>query len=661
MKASGILLFILILIGFCAPRCGATVYHSDGSAASVQDIHDVQAVDGDTITLPAGTFSWATTVTITKGITVIGETTTDPVHKTADDQTIIVVNTGANGNQPLLAVDSAPGKSYRMSGITFRTGRTGVVNSNGMLQLFGGSHAVRVDHCHFDDLAYENNNIAAWGTIYGVIDHNLFDFRSANNHAQSLYINMSTWGGRSYGDGSWAEPPYYGSEKFVFMEDNCINNTSGNEFAGVIDAWRGGRYVFRHNHAYNAQPTNHGTEISRERGFRCAEIYNNDFHFTFVPGGLGGTRSGGWISHDNTADGQQPPRGATLGVYRVFIAFIGAPFTGASGDNPWDYNVTEADGRHIDGHPPYLFESGAAASGSDRTHIVDLTKNWTANQWVGYTAKRLSDGKIALVLSNTSNTLNVYYHDGYGGGATWQAGDQYQIHKVLVALDQPGRGAGDLINTAIPAWPNQALEPCYEWNDIYTPTGIHLNMTQAVGAWAVLQEGRDFYNTPMPGYTPFPYPHYLVSEVTPSPTPTSTGTPTPIPSPTSTATVTPTASPTSTPPPTATPTPSATISPTPIPTPTGTPTSTPNVTPTPIPSPTSTATVTPTATPTSTPHRHLLRVLRLAQLLLLRQRRLLAQQQRQFRVRIHQPTSIVTATQITCFTTRIRARRPCGI
>jgi hypothetical protein len=513
-----ILWSIFIASGLFALRCGATVYHSDGSASNVQALHN-SALDGDTITLPAGTFFWATTVTITKGITVIGLTTTDPVHKTANDRTIILANTGMNGNQPLLNLTTAFGKSYRVSGITFRTGQRQIVNSNGMIQLKGGSHAVRVDHCHFDDLAYENNNIGVWGAIYGVIDHNLFDFRSANNHAQSFYINMSDWGGRLYGDGSWAQPPYYGSEKFVFIEDNCFNNTSGNEFAGVIDAWRGGRYVFRHNHAYNATPTNHGTEISRERGFRCAEVYNNDFHFTFVPGGLGGTRSGGWISHDNTVDGQQLARGATLGIYRVFFAFIGAPFTGASGDNPWDYNVTEADGRHIDGHPPYLFESGAASSGSDRTHIVDLTKNWRANQWVAYTAKRLSDGKIALVLSNTSNTLNVYYHDGYGGGATWQAGDQYQIHKVLVALDQPGRGTGDLIS-ANPAWPHQQLEPCYEWNDVYTPTGAHLNMTQAVGAFAVLQEGRDFYNTSMPGYTPYVYPHPLViNEPTPAPPP----------------------------------------------------------------------------------------------------------------------------------------------
>jgi hypothetical protein len=182
-----ILRFIFIFSGLFALRCGAAVYHSNGSASNVQALHN-SARDGDTITLPAGTFFWATTVTITKGITVIGQTTTDPVHKTANDQTIILANTGGNGNQPLLIVNSAAGKSYRVSGITFRTGRTGALNFNGMVQLNGNSHAVRLDRCHFDDLVYENNNIAVWGPIFGVIDHNVFDFRSASNRAQSLYI-----------------------------------------------------------------------------------------------------------------------------------------------------------------------------------------------------------------------------------------------------------------------------------------------------------------------------------------------------------------------------------------------------------------------------------------------------------------------------------------
>ena len=110
------------------------------------------------------------------------------------------------------------------------------------------------------------------------------------------------------------------------------------------------------------------------------------------------------------------------------------------------------------------------------------------------------------------------YHEGYGGGANWQPGEQYQIHRVLIAMDQACRGAGDLItgehpinsSTRSQAWLHQALEPCYSWNDIYTPTGARVNMTWATGAFAVLQEGRDFYNnTPMPRYIPYAYPHPL--------------------------------------------------------------------------------------------------------------------------------------------------------
>ena len=44
-----------------------TVYHSDGSAANVQAINDTNAHDGDTITLPAGTFIWISEVNLTEG------------------------------------------------------------------------------------------------------------------------------------------------------------------------------------------------------------------------------------------------------------------------------------------------------------------------------------------------------------------------------------------------------------------------------------------------------------------------------------------------------------------------------------------------------------------------------------------------------------------
>src|SRR5262249_26037653 len=71
MKTLGIFVPILILSGFSGPRCAATVYHSDGSAASVQALHDA-ALNGDTITLPTGTFAWTTGVTVSKAIKIQG-------------------------------------------------------------------------------------------------------------------------------------------------------------------------------------------------------------------------------------------------------------------------------------------------------------------------------------------------------------------------------------------------------------------------------------------------------------------------------------------------------------------------------------------------------------------------------------------------------------
>jgi hypothetical protein len=188
----------------------------------------------------------------------------------------------------------------------------------------------------------------------------------------------------------------------------------------------------------------------------------------------------------------------------------------------WDVNVTEADGTHVDGHSALLFASGTAGVGSNQTTIVDTTKSWIINQWVGYTAKRVSDNGIMIILSNTSKALTGYYHTAYGGGTTWAAGDQYQIHRVLISQDQACRGAGDLITgntpinstTGTASWSHQALEPAYMWNDVYNPGNVPVTIhtNDSTGGFATLKQGRDYFNnTPMPGYTPYIYPHPLVT------------------------------------------------------------------------------------------------------------------------------------------------------
>jgi hypothetical protein len=337
-----------------------------------------------------------------------------------------------------------------------------------------------------------------------VVDHNVFEFTSGN--WESFKVLAGDWNNNSdnLGDGSWADFPWYGTEKFVFFEDNYLLNTTGNELNGGSDSDTGGRSVFRHNHYYDVQIQNHGAE-SRVRGERCKEVYNNDFHYSYVHGFMG-SRSGGTIVHDNTFDGVLPsPQGVNLQPYRLFQTFPG-PFGGSSGDNAWDVNDTEPD------HSPRLYASGTATGGAGNgSTVIDTTKTWTVNQWAGFSVKRVSDSTIGTITSNTSNALTIYNRSG----KAFIAGDAYQIHKVLVSLDQPGRGKGDLVvgYYATAAWPNEVLEPCYSWNNIYTPSGAHINFTIGAGVPPnLLQSGRDYYNnTPMPGYTPYIYPHPLVT------------------------------------------------------------------------------------------------------------------------------------------------------
>jgi cell division septation protein DedD len=543
----------------------ATVYNSNGSSTNLQYIHDTLAHDGDTITLPAGTFSWSTQVIMTKGITLQGA---------GSDQTVLIDNISRSGQVCFIQSTTTATQFVRVTGIHF-TGLGGSTQpaSNGALR-FGGNGLARIDHCHFDYL-HIGANVGIYGPIFGVADHNVMD--NFGMPAFSFVVWMASYGGASYGDGAYAEAAGYGGPNFFFIEDNTIRGIPGgnNMVAGDVDSFYGGKYVFRHNHVWDSVTLGHSTGSSdpRGRGVRAQEIYNNDFHYA-NPVGYDGTTGGSMIAHDNTFDGAMLERGFGLNVYRAFWSY-GAPFYGADGTSLYDVN------------DPQLYASGTLTGADNgRFTITDATKNWATNQWVGYSVRR-PDGAMGLIKSNTSNTLT---YDAWQT-MNWATGNQYQIHKVLTILDQPGRGKGDLLtgNPPTPAiWPNQEQEPCYSWNNVHTPTGQHINFSKGQGTRTIL-EGRDFFNnTPMPGYTPYIYPHPLVTdEPMPTPTPSATVTP----SPTATATATP--SPTS--PPSPTPTATATATATPTPRPSSTPTATPRPTATP------TATATPRHTPRPRP------------------------------------------------------------
>ena len=88
-------------------------------------------------------------------------------------------------------------------------------------------------------------------------------------------------------------------------------------------------------------------------------------------------------------------------------------------------------------------------------------------------------------------------------------------------LDQTGMGRGIRLSGDTPTpegWPNQVNDPAYVWNNLIN--GAISNAASNVPR--VVQENRDFYNQIKPGYTPYPYPHPLVSgstAISPLPSP----------------------------------------------------------------------------------------------------------------------------------------------
>jgi hypothetical protein len=469
-------------------------WQSDGSAADVQRVHDRQASDGDTIVIPKGTFSWTSAVRLTKAIILKGQTIRND-DGTSIDNTIIQDNIPRSTNNGLIEL-LAPG-GQRVTGITFVQGLT-QNQPNGIIRV-SGTTPTRIDHCVFDHV-YFSPMINVNDYNYGVIDHNTK--RNPISNEGLVHFRM---GGQSgdRGDTPWTRPAGWGGPDFFFVEDN--------DTAGGIDLKNGSKAVVRYNKFRNANMASHGTGKNGDgRAGRAVEIYNNEFYLQPSNHSLTGSNGGGVLAHDNLIVSQSGgASGINLGTNRLIYHFP-PPFGGASGINAWDLNATEADGTHVDGHPPYLFDSGTISSVSGNT-ITDSTKNWSPNRWRGYSIRRPSDGATAAITSNTNNTLSIFEWRSQG----FAVGNTYEIRKVIQVLDQPGLGAQvGTMNRNNPRWMQQATEPCYSWNNT-DQNNNPVNFKQWSSGASILV-GRDYFNdTPMPGYTPYTYPHPLTTSLSP--------------------------------------------------------------------------------------------------------------------------------------------------
>ena len=106
--------------------------------------------------------------------------------------------------------------------------------------------------------------------------------------------------------------------------------------------------------------------------------------------------------------------------------FRATPWGQADGTNLWDINS------------PTVFTTGTHTGGNGSSTLA-TNANWQTNQWRGYSIRNVTQGTASSINSNTSNTIRP---DGnpQGPSMTFNSGDSFEIRKVNIMLDQPGRG-----------------------------------------------------------------------------------------------------------------------------------------------------------------------------------------------------------------------------
>jgi hypothetical protein len=485
-------LFLALLLSCSIAKAATIIAVNPGPVAVSNAMQLVSA--GDTLSIPAGLSNWTYGIawTAPSNVTVIGAGTT---ATGGGDQTVIVDNNP--GNSPIFDITLASSGTFRFSGISVIGGNGAIKDEEGVIRFLGPTNTgqIRVDHCRFDNQIYSpaltsGTHMPVFFNLTGVVDHCIMSH--AGN--SSLYIYRS--GSSLVGDETWAADTGFGTSDFLYLEDNIINGGSASLVFGDIpsrvwDMTGGGKAVCRFNTLYFCSGGEiHATgHAGNDRGGRAAETYGNLYALAANESiternarAMADTQGGTSLVWGNTAETGAIQSLITLNTVRKnSITYPQSP-------NPtgWGYAGPV---------PVATGTVSVTATAVTKTGGTDFSLLWPAGTMiyiVGMTAVGVLDQEpspgptagIASVISTTSITLQNGGHTGAPlTGAAYFVGSAWDGNTTAYgypAIDQTGRGRGDLLTGSHPtkinsttgtiAWPNQALEPVYVFNNTATPT-----------------------------------------------------------------------------------------------------------------------------------------------------------------------------------------------
>lgn len=382
MRRLLLLLLLIVLHSRAATINADSASHTDVTAAIAA------ASDGDTVVIPSGTALYTSALTLTKAITLQGA---------GIGQTIIQDGLSSYGAY-LLNVTLVEDLTTRITGIEFEdgAGSYGAGQAN-RIRISGTSiddRRIRIDNCKFDSLC---GPVFVFYTCLGVVDDNIILGKSSGIPAFLGHVINSSWGRTvdtsAWGDGAFTNANEFGSERFLFFEDNKITNLYAASALTMLDGHSGSRYVVRSNVIHKGSFEIHGPEAARTRGGRAFEVYRNVLTSDgsrssplYMRGGVG-------VVWSNAIDGWTTSAVFSLLDNRTRDNIF-APFNGADGRNGWDKNNV--------GTP---FDTGTATSAGTLT-VTASAESWTPDAWIGYTVRRTS-GKAVASLTRSGSTCTV--------------------------------------------------------------------------------------------------------------------------------------------------------------------------------------------------------------------------------------------------------------
>lgn len=261
-----------------APAGGGCDFTSDGSYSDT-DAKVALASAGQTVCIPAGTFTWGSALSVDKSITLqgLGSNRGTKAQCEVGSQTTY---TCIKGNNQLLAWDTPSTGEPMLAGISFYGDSCAACSNSGAygighLNISGSNGQFRMHDVVVDTGGTAYTGLIIQDYVRGVGWDCDFVQRGQTDHA-ALVLHNAWMDTGSNGDKSWAEASSIGTTEAWYWEA-CTFGISGFASQGYCtDDFQGARVTYRFNTLTNCSLQNHGTETGgRFRGYREVDYYKN--------------------------------------------------------------------------------------------------------------------------------------------------------------------------------------------------------------------------------------------------------------------------------------------------------------------------------------------------------------------------------------------------